>query len=425
MGSFASTCCVSGLSIQAGDPVRWFLLRENKFFDGGFVCDIAGRWVPISWPIRAKYNDYGSIEEVNPSDGPLVEALLEMLRPCLVEKGTGDNSCHDVPVRKDMDFKALLEAVWEGRLEIGQAAGSAPTTNWVPPKYIPTLSSVEAALGELAPVKILVDDLEDCIRVRVDGMTDGKSLDLALEVIRTAGFAGVIVAGSGSYADEAELRVFVAPGKTDGGGWRCLPERRAQGRSKWNRPLLVQQAMIREDVWQAICTLPFDHGSARYMLKSSDKPIPTAAQYVDSAVEGLIARQERRATIHSLRNRVGEDLHTTNLFAALRDFDQLGSGGHRGLRFFSTSGEIFYTQIAEHGDMVLDTLTPADFAVTVGEFTYIADYLSLVRHVWRPSDTAGPQFAEYNVHRAYLAALAEVAAKVESDHLAEYGEADF
>ncbi len=30
MGSFAYTCCVSGLPIEYGDPVRFFLLTQNR-----------------------------------------------------------------------------------------------------------------------------------------------------------------------------------------------------------------------------------------------------------------------------------------------------------------------------------------------------------------------------------------------------------
>lgn len=31
MGSFASTCCISGLPIEAGDDVRWLLLMQNPY----------------------------------------------------------------------------------------------------------------------------------------------------------------------------------------------------------------------------------------------------------------------------------------------------------------------------------------------------------------------------------------------------------
>lgn len=92
MGSFSSTCCISGLPITYGTPVRWLLLTQNPYWDGGFVCYSNGRWVPRTWPIRV-YNDYGSIE--NWEEGPLLDSIMKGFELDLVEVGVGDNSFHD------------------------------------------------------------------------------------------------------------------------------------------------------------------------------------------------------------------------------------------------------------------------------------------------------------------------------------------
>ncbi len=116
MGSFASTCCVSGLPIEAGDDVRYFLLTKNPYDDDNLRCYIHDLFYPRVYPIRAQYNDYGSIE--NFEKGAAREAFLDGLKLDLVELGWGNNSCHDTSTSKKMTFEHMLEAAWEGRLSV-------------------------------------------------------------------------------------------------------------------------------------------------------------------------------------------------------------------------------------------------------------------------------------------------------------------
>ena len=62
MGSFDFTCSLSGLGIRAGDPVKYFLLTDNPYEDTQTVCSPHDLYVPRTWPLRAEYNDYGTIE---------------------------------------------------------------------------------------------------------------------------------------------------------------------------------------------------------------------------------------------------------------------------------------------------------------------------------------------------------------------------
>ncbi len=115
MGSFSMTCSASGLGISAGTKVRAFLLTESPYSDRG-----ADGWSVRTPPLRAEYNDYGSIENVHPDDLPIADLWLRGLREDLVEVGTGDNQCHDVPARKDMTFAQFLDALQEGRVRVRQ-----------------------------------------------------------------------------------------------------------------------------------------------------------------------------------------------------------------------------------------------------------------------------------------------------------------
>jgi len=145
MGSFNYTCCVSGLPIGAGDPVRYILLQASPFSERGEYANGAEEWYVRTPPIRAEYNDYGSIEDCK---NPSIQRLwLEAFKLDLVEKGLGDNTVHDVPARKGMTFDELLDATQECRVEVLALEGKRPKFSFMPksvvPKGIPTLRRVE------------------------------------------------------------------------------------------------------------------------------------------------------------------------------------------------------------------------------------------------------------------------------------------
>ena len=120
MGSFDYTCAVSGLPISAGDPVRFMLLSENHFKEN--ACEITDVWVPRNFPIKAKYNDYGSIEEYE--EGILKDLMMEAFDHDLHEVEVGDNKYHDVAVYHGMAFYKFLEALWEQRVSVNRPSTS-------------------------------------------------------------------------------------------------------------------------------------------------------------------------------------------------------------------------------------------------------------------------------------------------------------
>jgi hypothetical protein len=409
MGSFADTCCVSGLPIEAGDEVRYFLLMENPYCSGGFVCESYGRWVPRTWPIKARYNDYGSIEDWE--EGPVMESFMQGLQLDLVEVGVGDNSIHDVSARKDMTFPQLLEAIWEGRVKVEREVGMRDLgtlegdESHEPPAYHPTMAHVEE---QLATVKLpekgrfLVDEQEDYTRVRWDGLSadygkDETYLGQARAVLDET-FATVLMAGSGSYSNVCELRVFVAPGKDTGGHSRRANFRRGEFEKP---PLLIQQAMIREDVWQALLRLPLR--TWRGSNKVQDFRVG-AKKGVEKMVEGL-SRYADDPILRRMMLRCPDDAPGCSL--AGKDIIPFTVGLHsHTLLVLGDEGEI-----------------PEGFTDLVGEFTYLFHLLMETRHVWKPSDTAGPQFGEWRAHLRYfqaMAKVAQVAADKEAEERAEW-----
>lgn len=114
MGSYSLTCCVSGLPIESGDPVRYFLITESPYADQAVVGTLTGFWFPRTFPLRARYNDYGSVEDVQ--DGPERDIWMEGFQIDLIKRGWDKNTCHDVPTHKKMAFNELLVALQEARV---------------------------------------------------------------------------------------------------------------------------------------------------------------------------------------------------------------------------------------------------------------------------------------------------------------------
>lgn len=393
MGSFAGTCCVSGLPIEAGDAVRYFLLTQNPYCDGGFVCKTHGRWVPRTWPIKAKYNDYGSIEGWE--TGPVQELIMRGLQVDLVEVGVGNNSVHDVAARKDMSFEQLLNAVWEGRVmvkrETRMTGPSATPHTPVTPRWVPTLRNVEALLSGVelpGEGRYLVDEQQDRVRVRWDGLSGDYGKDeerlLAAKAVLEQTFAVVLTAGSGSYANTVELLCFMAHGKDEQGY-----DRRINVVAE-TPPLLVQQAMIREDVWQALLG-----------LKLTDPYRGNSSHGIDDYRRSVLG------FLNKLQAQKKQLAESSEGRMSLADWE-IERAGREELGAFLVAKEIipFAVGLSYHASLLIeDGHADEAFATLAAEFTFIWCVLSEVRHVWRPSDTAGPQFGEYKAHVAFLRAM--------------------
>jgi len=223
-------------------------------------------------PLRAEYNDYGSIGVVHPDDAPIQELWMRGLREDLVQQGQGDNSYHDPPTSRSMSFEDLLKALRSRRVLVTRAFDH-PARNLLKEKRWPgsfrarVESVLRAALGgqvsdHEAPGTWCVDEpVPNLARVRYGRYEGGaEHMDAqrrALAVVQAAGMAGAIGAGSGRYGFSPDLLVFPAPSvpggeHTFGPQWDMAPGQAADK----GRPLRVELAMIREDVWQQLIAFP-------------------------------------------------------------------------------------------------------------------------------------------------------------------------
>lgn len=92
MSCWNQTCGLSHLPIRAGEKVRAFILmpsgRDGNVnpFKGGGICYSTEVFHPLSFPLRAKYNDYGGIEKIEMDVN--AEAMLSFLNTELSRKKT-------------------------------------------------------------------------------------------------------------------------------------------------------------------------------------------------------------------------------------------------------------------------------------------------------------------------------------------------
>ena len=420
MGSFAFTCCVSGLPIESGDPVRYLLLTKQVPSDER-ALNLDGHWVQRTFPLRGFYNDYGSVD--NLQEGPAQGIWLEGLQKDLVEIGPGDNTCHDVPVRKNMDFEQILTALWKERVQVHDRmsaemlknldflrvsdvvvdrvalAGLLARSEEVLHPGIPTVNRVrEAILDAGMPLSdgghipgYLVSLYESNRFVRVRWCSYGEDHAEILAKVKTLlsdRFATMITIGTGSYADSAEMTVAPKPLNLKDAYspyFRDQPEIRRED-------LRVAQAMIREDVWQALCNL--NH-------KSWNDKIPSDCAGYKSLVREHWEKQLKAKQASSTLPQgelwvLARGLDTSLVASILKDKLVYSLGTHFGLMLEKNLTESELT----------------DFLDTVSETLHVQRMLSLLRYQWHPAGPIGPQFGEWPLHQDFARALGVITERV-------------
>lgn len=413
MGSFAYTCCVSGLPIHAGDSVRYFLLTMSPYSKPAeHTCTITDRWNLRTLPLRAKYNDYGSVDRVE--EGLARDIWLEGLQVDLITRGTGDNSVHDVGVRKDMSFEDLLGALSEGRVLVRDQGGRlipSPTIQILEglgdklpeelkaelqriverstppkpkvPKGIPTLKRVKKAI--VAAGQTVADSgyqggfvvdrkSSGFIRVRSGtGCAEGRAQLKALRGHLRKRWATFLTVGTGAYADVVELTL--GPKPREGRTYTMVLKQKEK-----RKALPVAQAMIREDVWQAICGCTFHTWTGRnHKVQAYRDAARDLYQRYHSKGPGILTDPD----------------YTDHPVFHLAHHELTGPG--IGYHFHQMMG---HDPQGEELERFLDV---------VGETVFVQGFLASVRHQWRPGHSSGPQFGEWPSQRDYLAALLAIA----------------
>lgn len=116
MGCFPYTCSVSSLPIQRNDPVRFLALARNPLNEGRSIVRAGDGWQPITVPLHAAYDEYGSVTGIE--DSPVTDAFFAALNTRIMERCVGNNPAHDVQVKRGMSRKLWLRALWEGRVRV-------------------------------------------------------------------------------------------------------------------------------------------------------------------------------------------------------------------------------------------------------------------------------------------------------------------
>lgn len=415
MGSFAFTCCISGLPITAGDDVRFLMLTQSAYDEGeARACYIDDRWAPRALPIKAKYNDYGSVEETE--KGPIKDSWLEGFQHDLVEKGFGDNTCHDVPIKDDMTFDQFLEALWENRITVYRA--HKPSGKKIDdatlerisiakekytPKGMPTIRRIEKLVkGKLSKSYqdggVIVDEkAHGLIRIRIAEYHENtihKDLIALDKLIKEkTNFNCMIVPGSGSYSDFAEILVAPKPHKDHSFFWET---------TNINNKLQISHAMIREDVWQAICKLEIKDYNKIYNLNHFKSKI---VEEQESSFLFKSKMDSLKKTINKLKSEKEnkeEGLLLAKCVAKCEAYE-------RSVLSSSRSGR----EIERNVNSILDkklTKKQKEYVIdTAAELAWISCFMGWSRYTWRPSNGAGPQCAEWKVHKDMLTCLVNIA----------------
>ncbi len=411
MGSFNATCIISGLPIEAGDPVRFFLLTSSKYRRGNeHICYVSGRWQLRGAAIRAKYNDYGSIEDLEES--LTTRALFEALNVDAVEQGVGDNQCHDVQVRHGMPEEDWLKALWEGRVFVRDATlrFQPGAKRAEPEEGLPSLSQVEAVLKE-AGLKVTtawgahgycIDEVSrGFVRVRYERQASTRepsqktaredlleNLEKILPLMHAAGYAAMITCGTGNYAQQAE--VLVAPKPAPLGKSYFVQGLQEEASTDVPRP--VSQVMVREDVWQILLRTKLE------------------TWYINCGLE----RMKEDALLWLAKTQ--EDLRGPPHLAALsdlQDHDNLFANNIRpgeGTSGYSLRAAFKFGIQISNNDAEL-----RQYVLDLAEMAYVQlIYGGLLHGQWHPSTNSG-QEPGWEDHRAFLQELLKIRGAYEDD----------
>mgnify|MGYP003403373811 CR=1 FL=1 len=387
MGSFAFTCAFSGIPIEVGDNVRWYALTENPYSDRS-VCYPHDLWFPRSWPVRAQYNDYGSICEYDVKS-PSVVSIVEMLKLDLIELGTGDNTCHDIPTKIGMDFDSILDTIQERRLVVTREFEDDLTKSMkiinktlnIQEKEIP----VRRNFPQLRIVeKYITDNNFDLTDYRVDEAEHGRcrvrgagydnptaKLKKLLPILKKE-YAAVLTTGSGAYANQTEIQLMPKVTKNldkEGLNWG-----RVNSRAK---PLHVYQAMIHEEVWKEIMLMKVDSWDEKSKYSFSD--------FRNRAQQKWDAEKQSKLDAIMERNETEYLLAKTAVPFGMGLTEHLDAAKKKRKNFKAAQVDAFLDDVA--GFSLLNSINYG------------------IRYWWRPSFSCGPQFGEHKNHVDLFSAM--------------------
>jgi hypothetical protein len=444
MGSFNATCIVSNLAIEAGERVRYLALVRSAFEpDGnGHCCYVGGRWQLHGVPIKAQYNDYGSIEGLE--DSLQTSLFFEALKRSAIEQGVGDNQCHDVAVRAEMSREDWLTALWEGRIFVeGERpyTGSYDPEAYEPKPGVPSVRRLSKVITD-AGLTVVTSYMADgyvvdqvapgFIRIRYGERVErGSSAKLKqlLPTIHAAKYAAMVTVGTGDYPHGSEILVAPLP-PTDPnvhislGGLAPEPHM---------RPRPVSQAMIREDVWQILLNTPY----------KSWRGVVTADHMRNAGLQALEHELTYRAKLTAEIDRMAQHPGAQSVAAEIEDLKETlsyshdgrdnpflaslpGHEGHFGFSLKDAYRLAIEQATTPHSDEAARIQAGLDlkaFVIELADTVYMQRNFAALHGQWHPS-TNGDQEGRWAEHRAFLLKLAQIKGRYEEDEEEDEDEDD-
>lgn len=445
MGHHAETCCISGLAIHGGTRVRYLALAQNTWqAPNHWSVSVSGRWGLRAFPIEAEYNHYGSIDEIKP--GFISDLFFESLNYGIIERGVGDNSCHDVAVKRGMGRKEWLEALWEGRV-VGRGHAMAirleeddvVRPRWSGlggpkakiPKGVPTRKRIEKLIeknglhvssgkySDPKPGYVVTHVKRGYVRVRFTTFGEAEAGLTKLKPFVEEEYACMITPGTGNYADAAELLVTLKPNEDHNvtGYVRGFREKK--------RVSPVAQAFVREDVWQVLLGMPYASFWHDKTLLLADF-IAAARKRVRDMYKSLDSLKKLRDAQNKLN--ASEKLDD-KLLEAIQELSGLERDANDIL-----AGSLSTREGSPPGFTLRNAWQLAikkrpkgkdleDLIQAVGETAHVEAVLRTIRYQWHNCGT-GSQDPEHGPQTMWLTALAEIAKKEQDEWAAECGDED-
>lgn len=487
MGSFDYTCAISGLPVGSGSGnVRYMLVTENDPACGEEGLYAQSWWSPRTFPLTATYSDCGMVDSIQ--EGVQRDLWVKLLSTDIIEHGTGDNQCHDIASYMDdivADFNQILEQCREhmlivqpnrwrerrGRPDTGVGTFAMEAEKRLEPDDgIPRLARLRHELMEAGhtiygadggPDGYYINEImpgEVTIRQAGYGREGTEALEKLLPLLSAKYNPVLLPAGKGMAP--ATIRVFPKMGVSSEEFWG-FDEREGKhmkGRADRERPRRVATCYIREDVWNALCSITLpptwwhkDELTIESFVRDARELYDTFIARECTAVEDEDAHEKRTEALLADPN-ISEDLKAAIDLTRMRSFkrylfnfwssgqihienstqpgrynkarclqDNLIYGemhrsgeGHPGTVGWSDHFEAFARAHASHSEQEV-----TDFLRVVAESCMVGFILGMLWRKWVPSCYAG-QDSHAETQVAFASALAKVAKDWKREQDEEY-----
>jgi len=286
-------------------------------------------------------------------------------------------------------------------------------------RRIPTIQRVKKILlkhgfelftGHAKPGQFIVDSKKSyTIRIRVGSYGGGHAKELKpLAKILRKRFAVTLHPGTGSYAHDAELSVLPKVTARDLQGYPP----RVGHKNKVYR-MRVEQALVREDVWQILCGMKaeWDWSRSGHTLEQAREKVKEAWDIL--AVDGRELLQRLKSTPERY-----EGSHLSEMRSLLWSIKE-----HQNqvlwdeIPFAVGLGSQFHLMAKRYREETLSDEEASSFLEGVAEFIHVRQVLMSLRYLFRPS-YGGAQSCEWKMQVKFLGALKKLVTDKRSEEIA-------